>query len=294
MNDTTKWIMIALLLLLIAAAVVVLLRSPGKDRDGGAGTVDGADDDRRTVDEGAGDRVGTAPERGVYDQEADDRAAAGAAPVVRDERPVQDGPAEPVAPSTYDRPVSEDRSAADGDRAGEAHRPEDGVPAVDEGSSQEPPAAAVEQDAPSMGQDVTYAEDIEATTGPEAVADRDTTGDDDITAEPYQPAAGAFEGGEPGTYTGETYRPAGTEDAPPQAEAQQHPAEELTAGETEGYGGPAQVADTTPAADAPPTAAAAPEAGQPAEGSGGGLPAGDDDTGRMSDAARIGAMGAAG
>lgn len=92
MNDTTKWIMIVLLLLLIAAAVIVLLRSPGKDRDGGTGAVDRAEDDRRTVDDGRQERLGAAPERGVYDQEADPRTTE-AAPVVRDEQPVQDEPA---------------------------------------------------------------------------------------------------------------------------------------------------------------------------------------------------------
>lgn len=287
MNDTTKWIMIVLLLLLIAAAVIVLLRSPGKDRDGGTGAVDRAEDDRRTVDGGRQERLGAAPERGVYDQEADPRTTE-AAPVVRDEQPVQDEPAAAPEPSTYDRPVTEDRPTS------EAHRTDEEVPSVDEAPSQEPPAGAAADQAPPMADDVTYAEDIEATSGPEAVADRDTTGDDGVAAEPYQPAAGAYEGGEPGTYTGESYRPEGVGDAPPQAEVEQHPTEELTAGDTEEYGGPAQVADTTPDADTAPPAGTVPDVEQAGAGTGEGLTAGDDDAGRTSDAARIGAMGAAG
>ncbi|HSP61330.1 MAG TPA: hypothetical protein VLO09_09740, partial [Ornithinimicrobium sp.] len=255
MNDTTKWIMIVLLLLLIAAAVVVLLRSPGKDRDGGDEAVDRVDDDRAGVQDSGGERLAAAPERGVYDQEADHREG-GAHPVGQDE------PVAAQEPSTYDRQtVGEDE------------------PAVDEAPSQEPPASA--GPGTSVDDSVTYADDIEATSGPEAAADRDATGDDDVAAEPYRPEAGAYEGGEPGTYAEESYRPGGgagsaepMADAEPGTAVEQHPTEELTAGDTEGYGGPAPVADTTP--DGEPT------------------PATDDDSDRLTQAARIGALGAAG
>ena len=72
MNDTTKWIMIALLLLLIGAAVFMLLRSPGRgndlDGDGRADRLerDGADRDR----DGTPDHLQRS-DRGVYDQESE-------------------------------------------------------------------------------------------------------------------------------------------------------------------------------------------------------------------------------
>lgn len=85
MNDTTRWIMIALLLLLIGAAVFVLLRSPGKD---GPEDADRADGDRDVPSTGARPAVAPRPERGVYDQAADEpvdqpagQAAAGATAV---------------------------------------------------------------------------------------------------------------------------------------------------------------------------------------------------------------------
>lgn len=264
MNDTTKWIMIALLLLLIAAAVIVLLRSPGKDRDGGDETIDRVDDDRDAVQAGREDRLAGTSERGVYDQEADERGG-GAHPVVQDDRDTR------PEPSTDDRPADEDR------------------PVVDEAPSQEPPAAAVTAPAASVDDNLTYADDIEATTGREAAADRDATGEDDVAAEPYQPAAGAYEGGEPGTAaTTESHR--GDEDpgARPESDADQPPTEELTAGDTEGYGGPATVADTTPTTEPVTTSDdARPGSAEVTGGAG-------DDSDRLTEAARIGALGAAG
>lgn len=76
MDDTTRWIMIALLLLLIGAAVFMLLRSPGKESRadeldrGDTGRLD-TDRDGRTADEARAGHV----ERDVYDQESEARAA---------------------------------------------------------------------------------------------------------------------------------------------------------------------------------------------------------------------------
>ncbi|MGO0577165.1 sunset domain-containing protein [Ornithinimicrobium panacihumi] len=78
MDDTTRWIMIALLLLLIGAAVFMLLRSPGKESRGD--TLDRTDGGRDGLTTTDGDRTDgdrtddayTSPsDRGVYDQESD-------------------------------------------------------------------------------------------------------------------------------------------------------------------------------------------------------------------------------
>ncbi|MFK5688582.1 hypothetical protein ACI3EY_02855 [Ornithinimicrobium sp. LYQ92] len=125
MDDTTKWIMVALLLLLIGVAVFLLLRRPG------------ADDETSSIaqDDGALPQATSAGSQGAmteptsatdpYDQDRDagpghPAPAAGSTEEARyeeQERPVEDGPVahDPVAhdPNAHDpvvEPVSEERS----------------------------------------------------------------------------------------------------------------------------------------------------------------------------------------
>ncbi|MFK5646929.1 hypothetical protein ACI3ET_10415 [Ornithinimicrobium sp. LYQ121] len=230
MNDTTRWIMIILLLLLIGAAVFMLLRKPGGDR-----TDESVDSvDRRQLDRDASDTSADAPrvetERSVYDQEAEtafddgrgeehDRAtqaggvgaAAGVAGAGHAASRTEDEPLveETVVEEPTD-PYQPDASAYEGGEpgtyAGESYRP-----------TTDDYVGAESTDADDTTEGSGYAGTTYDPTGAEMSATAPVTGEPvrttdepfvDESAEPYQPAAGAYEGGEPGAYADDSHHTA--------------------------------------------------------------------------------------
>jgi hypothetical protein len=213
MNDTTRWIMIILLLLLIGAAVFMLLRKPGGDRTG-----EGVDTrDRRELDRDASGTSTDAPrveaERSVYDQEAetafderrddeDDRTAraggVGAAGVAGAGYAASRSQDEPVAePGTY---AGESYQADTEPSVGADRTYADGTP-DDDGTTPGTSYAETEYD-PTRTE----------TTGTGAMTDQPAT---DPLAEPYEPSAGADDGGGRTSHVGDDHLP--TEEESPTA-----------------------------------------------------------------------------